>query len=347
MDLANVQKNTAQTIKKIELIDFLKGFSIFTIVWMHYLMNVSLPAIIAKLIPFGGTGIHVFLFVSGFGLYLANSKKALPYWQFIKKRFLKIYIPVTLTVLLIFIISIFIPIYPLSLYALMGHILLYKMFDESIIGSYGYQFWFVSTIIQLYVVFPLIIKLEQKMNIKKLVFIAFAISICWSSTVLLLGKADLRVWNSFFLQFLWEFVLGMFVANQYIFHGFRFENIIWLVLLGLTVLGLILFFALATQIGVVGKMLDDLPALVGYLGLAVVIYRVNIKIINQFFLKIGDLSFQFYLLHFCFMSIAILGSKKFGYDFNIICCIILFCFTYLIALVTNRLINKLYTVLPL
>src|SRR5436190_16643337 len=196
----------------------------------------------------------------------------------------------------------------------MGHILLYKMFDESIIGSYGYQFWFVSTIIQLYVVFPLIIKLEQKINIKKLVFIAFAISICWSSTVLLLGKADLRVWNSFFLQFLWEFVLGMFVANQYIYHGFRFENISWLVLLGLTTLGLILFFALATQIGVVGKMLDDLPALVGYLGLAVVIYRVNIKIINQFFLKIGDLSFQFYLLHFCFMSIAILGSKKFGYD---------------------------------
>jgi peptidoglycan/LPS O-acetylase OafA/YrhL len=346
MDTTHLQGNKKHMVKKIELLDFLKGFSIFTIVWMHYLMNVSLTPVFKKLIAFGGTGIHVFIFVSGFGLYLANSKKALPYWQFVKKRFLKIYIPVTLTVLLIFVISIFIPIYPLSLYALMGHIFLYKMFDESIIGSYGYQFWFVSTIIQLYIVFPLIIRLEQKIKMRNLVFVSFLISLCWSVTVLLLGKADLRVWNSFFLQFLWEFVLGMFAANQYIYKGFRFEEIKWTLLSGLTVVCLIIFFVLATQLHVVGKMLDDLPALVGYMGLALIIYRLNIKIINQFFLKMGDLSFQFYLLHFCFMTIAILACKKAGYDFNIIYAIVLFCFTYFIAMVTNKLINKLYKLLP-
>ena len=31
----------------------------------------------------------------------------------------------------------------------------------------------------------------------------------------MLGKSDVRVWNSFFLQYLWEFVLGMYLAKCY------------------------------------------------------------------------------------------------------------------------------------
>lgn len=41
---------------------------------------------------------------------------------------------------------------------------LFKMFDETLESSYGGQMWFVSTIIQFYVLWPIILKLF-KINI--------------------------------------------------------------------------------------------------------------------------------------------------------------------------------------
>ena len=75
-----------------EIIDFMKGFSILTIVFMHliqdYLTNV--PALIQKASSFGGTGVHIFFFFcSGFGLFIMQRKKGYSFVEFIKSRFLK------------------------------------------------------------------------------------------------------------------------------------------------------------------------------------------------------------------------------------------------------------------
>ena len=47
----------------------------------------------------GGSGVHVFLLCSGFGLYYSYLKKNVNSTQFIKRRFLKIYIPYIIVVL--------------------------------------------------------------------------------------------------------------------------------------------------------------------------------------------------------------------------------------------------------
>lgn len=47
------------------------------------------------------------------------------------------------------------------------------------------------------------------------VIYALLISMLWATIVAMLGKSDVRVWNSFFLQYLWEFVLGMYLAKCY------------------------------------------------------------------------------------------------------------------------------------
>ena len=52
-------------MKHYEIIDFLKGYSIFTIVVFHYLQFLGLPHPLSELINFGGTGVHLFVLLSG------------------------------------------------------------------------------------------------------------------------------------------------------------------------------------------------------------------------------------------------------------------------------------------
>lgn len=96
--------------KRFELVDFLKGFSIFTIVVMHLLQPIFSSGVMSKAIAFGGAGVHVFILCSGFGLYLSYLHKPLPYGQFLRRRFIKIYIPYIIVIT----ISAIIPFYNTS-----------------------------------------------------------------------------------------------------------------------------------------------------------------------------------------------------------------------------------------
>jgi len=85
----------------IELVDFLKGFSMFSIVAFHVLKVLPIPYFFIEIMKFGGTGVHVFIFVSGFGLYYSFLRKPMTYVEFIKKRFVKVYIPYIIVVTII------------------------------------------------------------------------------------------------------------------------------------------------------------------------------------------------------------------------------------------------------
>ena len=62
--------------KKIWVLNYLKGFSIFTIALMHLLpMMNAMPSKILTLSLIGGTGVHVFFLCSGVGLYLSYLNK--------------------------------------------------------------------------------------------------------------------------------------------------------------------------------------------------------------------------------------------------------------------------------
>ena len=76
-------------MKKYELIDFLKGFAIFTIVIYHALQRVDLNPMMQNAIKLGGTGVHLFLLISGLGLYLSHQRKALSFPALKKKTIFK------------------------------------------------------------------------------------------------------------------------------------------------------------------------------------------------------------------------------------------------------------------
>lgn len=281
---------------RIKVVDFLKGYSIFTIVIFHLFQLFPLPGIAAKAINFGGSGVHVFVLCSGFGLCLSQLGKPLGYLQFLKKRFLKIYLPYTIVILLSAAVP-FVYLYNDKGMAALSHLFLFKMFNERWMGSFGYQLWFISMILQFYIVFPVLFFFVKKYKWKSVIASLF-ISLLWATLVGWLGKSELRVWNSFFLQYLWEFVLGMMFAVK-----FR-ENPEFIKIPPLKYL-IVLAVAGIAIVGITGikggifKLYNDVPSLVGYLSFALLVYYAGTKIkwINDFFLYTNRFSYEWYLVH--------------------------------------------------
>lgn len=277
-----------------EVIDYLKGFSILTIVIMHLIQVylTEIPSIISKLATIGGTGVHVFIFCSGFGLYMGYTKQPKTFKDFIILRLRKIYIPYILIVL----ISFCIPwTYTESdrIIALLSHIFLFKMFCPKYEQSFGGQLWFISTIIQFYLVFVPLWHLKKKMRSTKLFLMCTGfISVLWWVTMAVTGNADVRIWGSFFLQYLWEFCLGMAIAEYLIENN---EIRIPVSVLITSVIGGISLSALAVYGNRIFAVFNDIPALIGYGALALYIYHLSNN--NKYIIDISCFSYEWYLVH--------------------------------------------------
>ena len=278
-------------MRKLDVVNFLRGYSISTIVIMHLVGMLGISGIWEKAAAFGGAGVHVFILCSGFGLYLSYLRKPLGYIAFLKKRFTRIYMPMAVLCVATAVWMAcmgrewFIPLW--------GNLLLFKMFVPELEISMGGQMWFVSTIIQFYLAWPLIVKL---FNTRGGVKLALIISLLWSTTVGLLGYAEERVWNSFFLQYLWEFCLGMKMAEIYHDNPKALEVPRWKYLLTLCVAGV----GLTGIMGFAGwpwKLYNDIPSLMGYMSLALIIYKVGIKPLNRLLEWTNRFSYEWYLVH--------------------------------------------------
>lgn len=143
-------------MQKYSLINFLRGWSIFTIVLMHLLQG-NLTGVLSKAILFGGAGVHVFIMCSGLGLYLSYLRKPLKFRDFLKRRFSKVWIPYAIAVVFwgVWLLKIT-GLFPIREVA--SHLLLYKMFSTELDTSLCHPYWFISTIIQFYLFYPLIVK---------------------------------------------------------------------------------------------------------------------------------------------------------------------------------------------
>lgn len=144
-------------MKRLDIINFLRGYSIFTIVLMHLIQSYDIPGWAIKTTAFGGAGVHVFILCSGFGLYLSYLNKPLKYKDFLRRRFGRIYWPMA-------IVCLFTAVWMYFqgkdiLMPLLGNLFLFKMFIPELECSMGGQMWFISTIIQFYLAWPLIVRL--------------------------------------------------------------------------------------------------------------------------------------------------------------------------------------------
>lgn len=290
--------------RKIEYIDFAKGYAIFTIVIYHALQRVPLHPLLQKAIVFGGTGVHLFFLLSGFGLALSRTK--LPPVQFYRRRLTKVWLPYVLALTISLLAAIFFDLFPDRLAAWLAGVLLYQMFFEPWIQSFGGHFWFISTIMQFYLVFPLLVWAKNKWGDGQFLLTCLLISVVWWLIVYYAGKGDQRTWNSFFLQFLWEFALGMVLANvlpvtaqspKWL-QNTRWHNPIVLLLIGVVFTGMMILMIF--KLGDAGKIFNDIPALLGYTALSLFVYQIGIRylpLLKQFFCWVGGFSFSLYLVH--------------------------------------------------
>lgn len=323
---------------RLEIINFLKGFSIFTIVLMHLVQSYPVSNLLMKASSLGGAGVHVFILCSGFGLYLSYLNKPLSYPLFLKRRFLKVYLPY----IIIITISALLPFYnssPDKWMEFLSHIFLFKMFVEEWECSYGVQFWFVSTIIQFYLLWPLILRIFKWGGVSLTLFI----SLTWSTCIALTGLSNDRIWNSFFLQYLWEFVLGMQLAVYYKNNPEHFFIPSLKILIPISFVGLILTGVTGIQ-GGIWKAYNDIPSLIGYMGIALILYKSGIPFLNKLLLYTNKVSYEWYLVHILVFACSNHFLDMCYHVPPILRAITAFLMSYLIAIVYHKLLKILNVV---
>lgn len=279
--------------------DFARGFAMLTIVVFHALQPVVTQAW-SPLISAGGAGVHVFVFCSGFGL--ARSSSRLSWQAFFRRRFVRILIPYYVFVTAIFLLNQLTQTYPHDGWrAYLSHVLLFKMFDESLIGSFGEHLWFISTIIQLYLMFPLLIASLNRWGDWPTFWMSVVVSTIFSLWLIANGLTELRVYASSAPVFLWEFVLGMVAARTYPTSADRVDRIpsvLWLLIV--SVVGS-LHLAAARELGPRWFGLDNVCAIAAYGGTTILLYRMakaqpRTRLLTAM-IGLSQFSYELYLVH--------------------------------------------------
>lgn len=313
---------------RIEFLDFARGFAILTIVIYHYLiMVVRESSILSDAILVAAGGGHLFVIMAGFGLYLSIS--SFHAGAFYKRRFVRVLIPYYIVITFIFGMNLLFRFYPENgLYAYLGHIFWYKMFDESIVVSFGGQFWFLSLIIQFYLVFPLLYYAMRRLN-NNVVFAILATVMSAAYWVVIascrvggVALAEMRIYNSALPQFLWEFCIAMVLADALKKRGYRFWEQKGVTLAILAAGGMAVWGLSAVKGGYVGRVFNAIPTLVGFTSLCALAYlvfkrlsafdaRANAGVLGYaglaakkagagilgFFVYAGGISYELFLLH--------------------------------------------------
>ena len=165
---------------------------------------------------FGHYGVQIFVFLSGYGLAISY-KKQLSFFSFIKKRWLKIF-PLLLGAMMIYVFPKIFYVWlwkndiPLTIQLIKSSLLkltfLANYFPGETLRLCG-PWWFFSLIFQLYLLFPVLIKLKKE-------FLLVVIFFSWTIQLIVLGFFD--VWYTEYLRYnflghLPEFCLGIYFVK--------------------------------------------------------------------------------------------------------------------------------------
>ena len=332
--------------KSIEL-DYLKGFAIFFIVLMHIVVVAELkclPQIVYLPIEvFGGHGVGVFFFCSGYGLHRLYMTRKYKYFEFLKNRFVKVYLPYIIAVT----IMAFIPFTYTGndrLMAWLSHALLFKMFVPEYHKSFSSPLWFMSAIFQFYFIYYYLEKVLERLGKRFFLLLSLIITIVWKF-IFLYCLHDI-IFDRSFPRFLFIFAVGMVISDSKDSQSdLTKKNVILRISL---VLGLSILFVLMKASG--NYLLMNLNDVVGdfvWLLAADISYCFFDKVFKpwiKMFIWVNKFEYELYLWHMLpltfFFQNQLLSTENLGQQLLFI--IICFASAVIIALVYKSLYGFLF-----
>jgi peptidoglycan/LPS O-acetylase OafA/YrhL len=215
------------TIEKIKSISPIgRVVAILLIVIFHLFDSIEkvdsniFHTLIFKMTHIGSQGIHFFFFISAFFLYLKYntlSKYNLFFLRWLVERLKKLYPTYITSIFLISIIYYLFLEQTFSIKDIIINILpLIRNFSNEYIHSINGNFWFLHTLIEFYLIFPLLIKISNNItNIQFILFTYFIVIlyILYYTFYLSIDSASLNPYSSFFINYLYDFSLGIILAK--------------------------------------------------------------------------------------------------------------------------------------
>ena len=192
----------------------------------------SVESALALFLSAGATGVNVFLIISGFGLTASWWKKygsrgeKIPLMAFWKKRFVRIFPPFWAAVAIAIILFFLNPAYApfgqnvwhagglSSVFAIFTTLTTLRNFVLSHYYFLNGAWWYVGLSIQLYLVFPLLVRFGQRYGWLKLLIASLLFSLTYRAVFLFSGldTDQTLIPLAFFPSRLFEFTFGIYLA---------------------------------------------------------------------------------------------------------------------------------------
>lgn len=277
--------------------------------------------IVSFVFVYGFMAVNVFLILSGFVLMysvLRNPEKSDKegFWKFVWKRCKRIILPLYVSILIgvgiIILRNVLFPNFAGDflfgwLDALKLLVFPFLFFDTEVLQKFAGVYWFIPLILQLYLLFPLLSKWLRKVGPWKFLIPVLLITLVYRAyATYFLDTVPMGVVyptkNSyslftFFLPRLFEFALGMAIAWWYHESPKLLDRLrgFWPVLLGLA----LTFSGYFLNMYKPGWIFSDLVVAPGLFVVLLAVSRLIEKspILERFFLRMGDISYELYLIH--------------------------------------------------
>lgn len=283
----------------------IKGFAILAIIFSHigYFL-ITDHQFLFPLSVLAGVGVNLFLFLSGYGLAVSNSKDNNGIFNFYKKRFLRLLIPFWIVLISFLLLDYFV------LKISYEKILIIKSFfgiftSADIFQALNSPFWYITLILFYYILFPLVyFKKHPWVSGFLIYFISYyllmKINLVWFEDVIKLYKLHIIAFPLGIITFSIfneEKIKKNFLILKTKEIYKKFEKFIYPILISALVL-IISYFAINSGIGESIKIEQNISIITM---IAIVILFLIKKFEFKLLTFLGIYSYELYLIHWPIM----------------------------------------------